>query len=477
MRQLSEEQGPDLQTEIRRIWDLQTKKRWPLAQSTVAERRARLKRLRAAIEKHRDAINEAVHRDFGKAPEEVDITETHLVMEELSLTLRSLADWMRPQPVDAPLLLAGTTSQVRQEAVGHVLVLGPFNYPFQLAVTPVIYAVAAGNVVVVKPSEKTPATSAMVRTILGEAFPEDEVAVLEGDARTAEALLEMPWDHIFFTGSTVVGRKVMAAAAKHLSGVTLELGGKSPAVVDRSAQLEWAARTIVYGKFINAGQTCIAPDYVLVAEEQRDALVGLLKTAVTDSYGAEPKASPDYCRIIDDKAFNRLRGAIDATVRSGATVALGGEHDPATRYIAPTVLVDVPPDSEIMREEIFGPVLPVLTYKTLEDAVQLIRSQPHPLALYVFARKRGAREQVLEGTSSGGACINTTVLHFANPELPFGGIGPSGVGNYHGRAGFLCFSHERSVLRQRGRPLSLFLAPPYKGRMNRLTARIARWLE
>jgi aldehyde dehydrogenase (NAD+) len=475
MRQLSEHQ--DIRAEIRRIWDLQKNKRWPLAQSTVAERRARLKRLKAAIEKHRDAINEAVRKDFGKAPEEVDITETHLVMEELGLTIRSLADWMRPEPIDAPLLLAGTSSEVRYEARGHVLVLGPFNYPFQLAVTPVLYAVAAGNVVVVKPSEKTPATSAMVRTVLADAFPEDEVAVVDGDGAVAEALLEMPWDHIFFTGSTTVGKKVMAAAAKHLSGVTLELGGKSPAVIDRSAQLEWAARTIVWGKFINAGQTCIAPDYVLVPEELRDSLVGQLKSAVTDSYGAEPKASPDFCRIIDDRAFNRLRGAIDSAVRGGAKVAFGGESDAATRYVAPTVLVDVPPDAEVMREEIFGPVLPVLTYQTLEDAVEQIRARPHPLALYVFARKRAAREQVLEGTASGGACINTTVLHFANPELPFGGIGPSGVGNYHGRAGFRCFSHERSVLRQKGRPLSLFLAPPYQGRMNRLTVRIARWLE
>jgi len=475
MRQLSEHQ--DIRAEIRRIWDLQKKKRWPLAQSTVAERRARLKRVGAAIEKLRDAINEAVRKDCVNAPEEVDITETHLVMEELGLTLRSLADWMRPEPVNTPLLLAGTSSEVRPEARGHVLVLGPFNYPFQLAVTPVLYAVAAGNVVVVKPSEKTPATAAMVRTVLAEAFPEDEVAVVDGDGAAAEALLELPWDHIFFTGSTTVGKKVMAAAARHLSGVTLELGGKSPAVIDRSAQLDWAARTLVWGKFINAGQTCIAPDYVLVAEEQRDALVERLKTAVTDSYGPDPKASPDFCRIIDDKAFSRLRGSIDSAVRSGARVAFGGDSDPATRYLAPTVLVDVPADSEVMREEIFGPVLPVLTYRTLEEAVEFIRARPHPLALYVFARKRNAREQVLEGTASGGACINTSVLHFANPELPFGGIGPSGLGNYHGRAGFRCFSHERGVLRQRGRPLSLLLAPPYKGRMNRLTARIARWLE
>jgi aldehyde dehydrogenase (NAD+) len=477
MRQPSEHPGAAVETEIRRIWELQAKKRWPLAKSRVSERRARLKRLGAAVEKHRDAIHHAIRQDFGKAPEETELTEVHIVLEELGHTLRNLADWMRTEQVDAPLLLAGTSSEVRHEARGHVLVLAPFNYPFHLAVLPVLSAVSAGNVVVLKPSEKTPATARIIRTILAEAFPEDEVAVIDGDGSVAEALLEFPWDHVFFTGSTQVGKKVMAAAARHLSSVTLELGGKSPAVVDRSAHLARAAGTIAFGKFVNAGQTCVAPDYVLVPEELRDALVGELRTAVQSFYGPDAKASADYCRIIDDRAFGRLKGLVDGAVKSGAKVAFGGDADPATRYLAPTVLVDVPPDAAVMEDEIFGPVLPVLTYRTLQESVDFIRARPPPLALYVFARSRREANAVLDGTASGGACVNNAILHLANPDLPFGGIGPSGLGNYHGHAGFRCFSHERSVLRQRGNPLSRFLNPPYTGRMNRIVARLARWLE
>jgi aldehyde dehydrogenase (NAD+) len=477
MRQPIEHHEAGVQAEIRRVWDLQAKKRWPLAQSTVAERRARLKRLGAAVEKHRSTINDAVRKDFGKAPEETDLTEVHIVLEELGHTLRNLADWMRPEQVDSPLLLAGTSSEVRHEARGHVLVIAPFNYPFHLAVLPVLAAVAAGNVVVLKPSEKTPATAEITRAILAEAFPEDEVAVIEGDGTVAEALLKLPWDHIFFTGSTRLGKRVMAAAAEHLSSVTLELGGKSPALVDRSAHLDRAAKTIAYGKFVNAGQTCVAPDYVLVPEELRDSLVDKLRAAVQEFYGEDPKKSPDYCRLIDEKTFERLKGYVDAAVEGGAKVAFGGEADPTTHYLAPTVLVDVPHHSAVMHDEIFGPVLPVLTYKTLQDSVDFIRARPPPLALYVFARSRREADAVLDGTASGGACVNNTILHLANPDLPFGGIGPSGVGNYHGRAGFRCFSHERAVLRQRGNPLSRFLTPPYAGRMNRITARLARWLE
>jgi aldehyde dehydrogenase (NAD+) len=477
MRQPSEQENAGLKADIRRVFEQQGKKRWLLAQSTVSERRARLKRLGASINKHRLAIDEAVRKDFGKAPEETDLTEVHIVLEELGHTVRNLADWMRPEPVDTPLLLAGTSSEVRHEARGQVLVLAPFNYPFHLAVLPVVSAVAAGNVVVLKPSEKTPATAAMIRTVLGEAFPEDEVAVIDGDASVAEALLEMPWDHIFFTGSTAVGKLIMAAAAKHLSSVTLELGGKSPAVVEPSANLQRAAVTIAHGKFINAGQTCVAPDYVLVPEGLRDEFVGHLKTVVQGFYGPDPKASPDYCRLIDDRAFARLKGYVDSAVKGGAKVAFGGEADAASRYLSPTILVDVPPDAAVMQDEIFGPVLPVLTYKKPEDAVDFVRARPPPLALYVFARSRREADSVLDGTASGGACVNNTIFHLANPDLPFGGVGPSGLGNYHGRAGFRCFSHERAVLRQRGNPLSRLLSPPYSGRMNRLTARLARWLE
>jgi aldehyde dehydrogenase (NAD+) len=463
----------------RRIFDVQAQKRWTLSRSEASARRDRLRRLKSAIEKHRASLAEGIRRDFGRAAEESELIEIHPTFEEVNHAIDHVGQWMRPEPVDAPLLLADTASEIRWEAKGQVLILAPWNYPVYLVLGPLVGAVAAGNTVVLKPSEKVPETNRALRALLTEAFPEDEVAMVEGDAPTAEALLELPFDHIFFTGSTRIGKVVMAAAAKHLSSVTLELGGKSPAYVAPGANLARAAHAIAWGKFVNAGQTCVAPDYVLVQASERDALVQELRASTLQSYGPEEgwASNRELARVVDPPAFHRLKGLLDEAVQRGAKVAFGGATNAADRCIVPTVLVDVPPDAAILQEEIFGPVLPVVTYRTEEDALAYVRGRPKPLAFYVFAGSRKQVRAALDETSSGGVCVNNTLLHLANPGLPFGGVGPSGMGNYHGRAGFRTFSHERAVMRQSGNPLGRWLAPPYGARMNRLVARFARWLE
>lgn len=469
----------DWRGEVRRLFDLQAASRWAVSRSTAAERRKKLQRLKAALEKHRGALGEGIRRDFGRPAEESEFVEFHPIFEELNHAIAQLGEWMRPEPVDAPLLLADTASEIRWEAKGQVLLLAPWNYPIYLVVGPLVGAIAAGNVVIVKPSEKVPETNRALRALVADAFPEDEVAMIEGEAPVAEALLELPFDHIFFTGSTRVGKLVMAAAAKHLASVTLELGGKSPAIVAPDAHLARAGNAIAWGAFVNAGQTCIAPDYVLVQEGQREPLLASLRASIERSYGPEGgwSTNSDFARLVDPGAFVRVKGLMDDAVGRGAKIVIGGESNAAQRYLAPTVLVNVPDDAPLLQEEIFGPLLPVVTYRTLQEALEYVRKRPKPLALYLFSRSNTAVEQALTGTTSGGVCINNTLLHLANPRLPFGGVGPSGIGNYHGRAGFRAFSHERAVMRQQGNPLARWLAPPYSGRMNRMVARFARMLQ
>jgi len=360
---------------------------------------------------------------------------------------------MKPQRVPTPLTLVGTHSAIHYEPRGVVLIIGPWNYPFQLVIAPLIAAIAAGNCVIVKPSELTAQTSRLLKSLLGEVFSEDEVAVVEGDHVITQELLALPFDHFFFTGSTRVGKIVAEAAARHLASTTLELGGKSPAVIDDSADLPSAAKRIVWGKFVNSGQTCIAPDYLMVSESRRPQLVEALKHSVAELYGAtdaERRASKDLCRIINTRNYDRLKKMLDDTVKSGARIELGGEVDPAERYIAPTILTNVSPDSAVMAEEIFGPILPILTYRHLDEVAPFITARDKPLALYVFGEDEHAVDAVIATTTAGGTCVNNTLIHFANHHLPFGGVGPSGTGNYHGFFGFKAFSHERAVLRRVG---------------------------
>jgi len=469
---------PGSHAELTRLFEQQSAKRWPLARSTAGERRERLRRLKSAVERHRVALAEGIRRDFGRAVAESEWIEIHPTLDEINAAIAHLAEWMRPEPAGTPVLLADTSSEIRFEAKGQVLILSPWNYPVFLFIGPLVGAVAAGNTAILKPSEKVPETNKVLRQIVAEAFPEDEAAVVEGEANVAEALLTLPFNHVFFTGSTRVGKLVMAAAAKTLASVTLELGGKSPAYIAPGADVARAGRAIVWGKFVNAGQTCVAPDYVLVQEKQRDALVQQMRASVVESYGPEEgwAKNADLARLVDAGAFGRVKGLLDEALQRGAKVAFGGAADPGQRYIAPTVLVDVPPDAGILQEEIFGPVLPVLTYKTPEEALQYVRSRPQPLAFYPFGSGSETREAIA-ATTSGGVCVNNVLIQLGNPDLPFGGVGPSGLGNYHGRAGFRTFSHERGVMRQSGNPLVRFIAPPYRARMNRLIARVARLLE
>jgi aldehyde dehydrogenase (NAD+) len=355
------------------------------------------------------------------------------------------------------------------------LILAPWNYPFHLALNPLTSAIAAGCCAIVKPSEKTPATEALIRDIITGTFPAEEVAVVEGGADVAAALLEQPFDHIHFTGGTAIARRVMAAAAKHLSTVTLELGGKCPAIVDGTADVTAAADRIVAGKFLNAGQTCIAPDYVLVHAARADALVAALRAAVARSYGAdEParQASPDFARIVDGQHFARLRELFMRTVAAGAQIAVGGEFDEATRYVAPTVLTGVTPEMPAMREEIFGPILPVLTWQDPAEALAVVAGLEKPLMLYVFTRDAAFADRVVRETRAGGTVVNNVGLHYLNHDAPFGGVGESGMGACHGFAGFRSFSHERAVMRQRW-PVTIGLfSAPYVG----ARARVADWL-
>jgi aldehyde dehydrogenase (NAD+) len=379
-------------------------------------------------------LYDGVRADFRKSAAEFEITEIQIVLGEISHAIRHLRRWMRPRRVPTPPLLKGTTGRVRCEPRGQVLILAPWNYPFQLLFGPLVSAVAAGNVAIVRPSEKVPATAAAMARILADAFPEDEVAMVAGGIETADALLELPFDHIFFTGSTAVGRKVMHAAAEHLASVTLELGGKSPAIVDRSADVGQAAERIVWGKMVNAGQTCVAPDYVLVHEADAPAFLAAARDTVGRFYADE-------------------------------------------RYIAPTVLSNVRADAPVMREEIFGPILPVLTVRSTDEALAFVNARPKPLALYLFSRDGGTTERVLRGTTAGGTIVNHVICHLANPDLPFGGVGESGQGSYHGLAGFRAFSHERAVLHAGRWSLAPLYYPPYGPRMRRIANLVSRWME
>jgi aldehyde dehydrogenase (NAD+) len=468
-------------TRVRSVFEAQRAHRWTMARTTAAERIARLKKLKAAILAGREALAAAAHADFRKPQAEVELTEVRSVIEELNHTLKHLKAWMKPTRVGTPVMLAGTRSVVRYEAKGVVLIIAPWNYPFALTINPLIAAVAAGNCVVLKPSEKTPHVAAFLEKLVREVFDEREVALLRGGAALGDALLELPFDHFFYTGGPRIGQKVMAAASRHLAGVTLELGGKSPVIIDASADVKAAAERVMWGKFINAGQTCIAPDYVYVHASREREFLEHAKRTVASFYGeteSSVRESPSFARLVDDGAFRRVKDQLDRSVAAGARLEMGGQADPGTRYLAPTLLSGVRPDMAIMEGEIFGPILPVMTYERLESVYAHIAAGGKPLALYIFSQDKGMVEDVFQRTTSGGAVVNNVLLHIANPNLPFGGVGMSGLGHYHGRHGFKTFSHERAVVVQQLPSAASLFFPPYDGKgLKGLAARLTRWLE
>jgi aldehyde dehydrogenase (NAD+) len=406
-------------------------------------RREQLAKLHDAIEAREPLILEALHADLRKSPHEAYSTEIGFVLSDIRHALRHLPAWLAPQRRHTPLIAWASRGFIRPEPYGVALIIGPWNYPFQLLLSPLVGAIAAGNCIVLKPSEFAPHTVAIMAQVIGATFPEEYIALVQGEREAAEALLCEKFDRIFFTGSTNIGRAVMAAAARHLTPVTLELGGKCPCLVCADAPLETTARRIVWGKFMNAGQTCVAPDFVFVDRQVHDRLVEALKRAVLEFYGDDPQKSPDYGRIINRKHFDRLA----ACLRSGQ-IAHGGQHDRDDLYLAPTILTGVPWDAPVMQEEIFGPIFPVLEFAALDDPLVLLRDRPTPLALYLFTISRTTQEQVLAATRSGGVCLNDTITHMVGKDLPFGGLGDSGMGAYHGQASFDCFTHQRSVLQR-----------------------------
>lgn len=429
----------------------------------LAWRREQLARLTALLDGAEEAILAALAADLGKPPVEAYF-EVVAVRQELRLCQRQLRRWMAPRPVPVPLSQRPGQARLMPEPLGCVLIIGPWNYPFSLTIQPLVSALAAGNSAVLKPSEQAPHTSALIAQLVARHLEPDVVQVVEGDGAVASALLQLRFDHIFFTGGGRVGRLVMEAAARHLTPVTLELGGKSPAIVLADADLDTTARRLIWGKGLNAGQTCIAPDHLLVEDSVRPTLVERLTREITRCYGDDPLASPDLARIVNRPQFERLCGLLEGARQRGQLLA-GGQIDPERLRIAPTLLAVDAADDPLMQEELFGPLLPVLPVASLDEAITRVRRGAKPLALYLFSSSAAAQEQVLAGTSSGGVCFNDVVMQVGVPELPFGGVGPSGMGRYHGQSGFDTFSHLRSVLRRPFRFDVPLRYPPYGDRL------------
>ncbi len=404
-------------------------------------RRQSLLTLQKALKVYEPLIFEAMKADMNKAELETYMSEVGMVLEELSFHLKHLKAWMRPRTVSTPLAQFPARSFISPEPYGVALIMSPWNYPVQLCLSPLVGAISGGNCAVVKPSIYTPKTSAAIAKMLGECFPKEFIAVVEGGRAENGALLEQPFDYIFFTGSVAVGKVVMAAASKHLTPVTLELGGKSPVIIDSSANIKLAARRIAFGKVINAGQTCVAPDYLMIHESVKASFIQEYANAIDEFFPNGDMS--DMTHIINDKHFYRLLGLLE-----GEKLALGGKSDASTRLIEPTLVDEVGFDSPIMQEEIFGPLLPMLTFKELSECVAFIRSRPKPLALYLFTESRDAERAVLDSCSFGGGCINDNIIHLATSHMPFGGVGNSGMGSYHGKQSFVTFTHYRSIVKK-----------------------------
>ncbi len=429
-----------------------------------AERRVALRKLLSAIRKYDAQIIAALKSDFGKPEAETILSEILPVTQEIRHTSQHLRRWMRPSRHMPSLITLGTSASVVPQPRGVCLIIAPWNYPFNLCLGPLVSCLAAGNSAIIKPSEMTPATSALITHLIAEAFPPDLVTVIEGGKDVSQALLALPFDHIFFTGSPAVGRVVMEAASKNLTSVTLELGGKSPTIIGPDADIEQAAKWVAFGKFINAGQTCIAPDHLFVHASVKERFLSALRGRIAKAYGSGA-TSPHLANIVNDHHARRVAGLLEDAKSKGASVLSGGGVQ--GRAIEPTLLDAITPEMEIDREEIFGPLLPVMTYDDIEQVLSRINARPKPLSLYIFDRDKARVDHILAATSSGGAGVNLTVMHYSHAGLPFGGVNNSGIGAAHGHHGFRAFSHERAVLRNRFSLLPLIF-PPYKGFAQRL---------
>ncbi|HDA6574390.1 TPA: aldehyde dehydrogenase [Staphylococcus aureus] len=433
----------------------------------ISFRKEQLKKLSKAIKSYESDILEALYTDLGKNKVEAYATEIGITLKSIKNARKELKNWTKTKNVDTPLYLFPTKSYIKKEPYGTVLIIAPFNYPFQLVFEPLIGAIAAGNTAIIKPSELTPNVARVIKRLINETFDANYIEVIEGGIEETQTLIRLPFDYVFFTGSENVGKIVYQAASENLVPVTLEMGGKSPVIVDETANIKVASERICFGKFTNAGQTCVAPDYILVHESVKDDLITALSKTLREFYGQNIQQSPDYGRIVNLKHYHRLTSLLNSAQMN---IVFGGHSDEDERYIEPTLLDHVTSDSAIMQEEIFGPILPILTYQSLDEAIAFIHQRPKPLSLYLFSEDENATQRVINELSFGGGAINDTLMHLANPKLPFGGVGASGMGRYHGKYSFDTFTHEKSYIFKSTRLESGVHLPPYKGKFKYIKA-------
>ncbi|HCV3643848.1 TPA: aldehyde dehydrogenase [Staphylococcus aureus] len=433
----------------------------------ISFRKEQLKKLNKAIKSYESDTLEALYTDLGKNKVEAYATEIGITLKSIKNARKELKNWTKTKNVDTPLYLFPTKSYIKKEPYGTVLIIAPFNYPFQLVFEPLIGAIAAGNTAIIKPSELTPNVARVIKRLINETFDANYIEVIEGGIEETQTLIHLPFDYVFFTGSENVGKIVYQAASENLVPVTLEMGGKSPVIVDETANIKVASERICFGKFTNAGQTCVAPDYILVHESVKDDLITALSKTLREFYGQNIQQSPDYGRIVNLKHYHRLTSLLNSAQMN---IVFGGHSDEDERYIEPTLLDHVTSDSAIMQEEIFGPILPILTYQSLDEAIAFIHQRPKPLSLYLFSEDENATQRVINELSFGGGAINDTLMHLANPKLPFGGVGASGMGRYHGKYSFDTFTHEKSYIFKSTRLESGVHLPPYKGKFKYIKA-------
>ena len=460
-----------LREQIDYVFLAQQKNKEAIRHSSAKTRIGKLKKIEDWILSNRQKIRDAVYADFKKPEPEVDLEEIYASLIELRYARRHLRNWMRPKKAARTRQMLITRSRILFESKGIVLIISPWNFPFMLSVSPLISAISAGNCVILKPSEISPNTCRLLNDMITELFPENEIAVINGDKEVATELLKKPFDHIFFTGSSYIGKIVMKAAAEHLSSITLELGGKSPVIVDETANLADAVKKIAWGKYMNSGQTCVAPDYLFVHQNSSRKFMELLKKEITRVYGnteTDREKSPDFARIVDQKHYNRLKDLLSEAVQTGSSLDTGNIPENGDRYIPPSIISQVNPNAGLMKEEIFGPVLPVITYESLSEVLDIINNRPHPLAVYIFSNSRKNINHIMASTRSGGVVINDVVIQFLHSGLPFGGLRDSGFGNSHGFYGFRAFSHERSILKSTRFSPFKFLYAPYPAWKRRL---------
>jgi aldehyde dehydrogenase (NAD+) len=462
--------------DIQEIFKAQSQHQYTLGNSSASQRISRLNALQKAVEKtYRKDLQEALFKDFKKPVIETDLTEIHPVISEIKLIKKQLKSWMLPLRVKTPFVFIGSSSYVIQEPKGVCLIISPWNFPVNLTFGPLASAIAAGNTVIIKPSEMTPHTAAVMAEIVSAVFKPEEVSLFEGDATVAQSLLSLPFNHIFFTGSPTVGKIVMGAAAKHLSSVTLELGGKSPTIVDASANIDQAAKKIAWGKFLNNGQICVAPDYLLIEHSIKEAFIIAFIKHTKHFYSEQVSKSEDYGRIVNQKHFERLLAHLEDAKKNGGTIEMGGDFIASENYISPTLISGLTADATLLKDEIFGPILPLKTFKKIEEVIDYINAGEKPLALYLFSKKPAIIKQVLRNTRAGSTAINHSVVQYSNHHLPFGGSNNSGIGKAHGYYGFQEFSNQRSVVKQFSFSAVEILMPPYTPLKKRLSEWTTKW--